>query len=198
MIDHPGFVLEHCRRNCGKSAQDWSLLHQQLEQMLKNLDLLSHLQQKFPVIHYHHLPKISIAGCPNACSQPQIKDIGLTGFLMPKLTEARCTGCQACCRSCQEGALSWQGELEFEPVKCIGCGDCVRSCPTGKILPGESGWTLHLGGRLGRHPQLARLSREKLQTSELPLIIGRILEDYIDNGLPQERLTHFLDRRPHL
>ena len=168
MIDHPGFVLEHCRRNCGKSAQDWSLLHQQLEQMLKNLDLLSHLKQKFPVIHYHHLPKISIAGCPNACSQPQ------------------------------EGALSWQGELEFEPTKCIGCGDCVRSCPTDKILPGESGWTLHLGGRLGRHPQLARLSREKLQTSELPRIIGRILEDYIDNGLPQERLTHFLDRRPHL
>lgn len=137
MIDNPGFVLEHCRKNCSKSAQDWSFLYQQLEQILKSMDLFSHLNQKFPVIHYHHLPKISIAGCPNACSQPQIKDIGLTGFLMPKFTEARCTGCQACCRSCQEGALSWQGRLEFDESSALVAGIVCAHVKQAKYFPGN-------------------------------------------------------------
>lgn len=195
MKDSLGFVLEHCRKNCTKSAQDWSALYEQLEELLKNMDLTDHLDQKFPVIHYHHLPKVTIAGCPNACSQPQIKDIGLSGFLMPKFTEATCSGCQACIDSCLEGALTWQEDMpKLEVEKCIGCGECIRSCQTGRILPGESGWNLHLGGRLGRHPKLARISSEKYQDADALDKILQILNDYKEKSLPQERLTSFLNR----
>lgn len=196
MIGNSGFILEHCRKNCSKSTQDWSLLHEQLEQLLLDMNISAHLGKKFPMIHYHHLPKISLAGCPNGCSQPQIKDIGISGYLMPNFTDAPCTNCQACVRSCQENALTWNEGPVFDEKKCIGCGDCIRSCKTGKILPGESGWCLYLGGRLGRHPQLARLSNERFQTPDLLEKIRWIFNDYLDNSLPQERLTHFLDRRP--
>ncbi|MEL1136411.1 4Fe-4S dicluster domain-containing protein [Desulfitobacterium sp. THU1] len=193
-----GFVLEHCRKNCVKSTQDWSLLYEQLNQLFQDMNFSTHLATKFSSVHYHHLPKIGLAGCPNACSQPQIKDIGIIGYLLPKFTDDHCTGCQACIRSCQEKALTWQEGLVFNEELCLGCGDCIRTCKTGKIVSGESGWNLYLGGRLGRKPKLARLSKEKFRSDKVYQKIGLLLEDYLENCLPNERLTHFLDRRTEL
>lgn len=114
MTKDNGFVLEHCRKNCCKATQDWTFLYESLHQMLNDMNFPSHLAKRFPAIHYHHLPKVNIAGCPNACSQPQIKDIGICGYLTPKFTDTECTGCQACIHSCQENALSWQDGIQFD------------------------------------------------------------------------------------
>jgi len=59
---------------------------------------------------------------------------------------------------------------------------------------GESGWSLRLGGRVGRHPHFAKFVG-KVQTDEevLTWVSDTILR-YIENGQPQERLTHFLER----
>jgi len=42
----------------------------------------------------------------------------------------RCTGCGACIRRCQFGALSKDGELSVpDYTRCVGCGVCVSACP---------------------------------------------------------------------
>lgn len=196
MTESPGYKLEHCRKHCVKSCQDWSELFDQLEQVLKDLDIPTHLTKRFQQVHYHHIPKIALAGCPNGCSQPQIRDIGISGYLTPKLTDNFCSGCQVCVNSCLENALTWENEeVVLEPNLCLNCGDCIRACTTGRIAPGESGWVLHFGGRLGRHPQLARFASIEKNTADVIKRIQSILEDYLENALPAERLNQFLDRQ---
>ena len=42
----------------------------------------------------------------------------------------RCTGCGACIRRCQFGALSKDGEVcVTDYARCVGCGVCVSACP---------------------------------------------------------------------
>lgn len=196
MAENPGYKLEHCRKHCVKSSQDWSELYDQLEQVLKELNIPVHLAKHSQKAQYHHILKIALAGCPNGCSQPQIRDIGISGYLTPKLTNSFCSGCQACINSCLENALTWKHEgVVLNSNLCMNCGDCVRTCTTGRIEPGEFGWVLHLGGRLGRHPQLARIASIEKNNVDIIHRIQSILEEYLENALPTERLNQFLDRQ---
>lgn len=193
-----GYKLEHCRKYCPKSAQDWTALHSQLNELLDELQLTHFITQRFPHLNHHHLPKIALAGCPNGCSQPQIKDIGISGYLRPELTANPCTGCRRCVASCLENAVTWTDEgLDLDINRCLSCGDCIRACPTGKIACGETGWLLRLGGRLGRHPQLAEILSVEKSSEEVIAKIRMILTDYLENSLPQERLSQFLERRSY-
>jgi Pyruvate/2-oxoacid:ferredoxin oxidoreductase delta subunit len=46
------------------------------------------------------------------------------------VAEDRCTGCGACIRRCQFGALSKEGDLcVVDHARCVGCGVCVSVCP---------------------------------------------------------------------
>lgn len=196
MIENTGYILEHCRQNCTKSAQDWKEFYHDLKNILEELDLPKHLNRIFQQIHYHHIPKIALAGCPNGCSQPQIKDIGISGYLRPKITNELCSGCKACIDSCLENALNWKGEeAELNYNFCLECGDCIRACPTGRIASEEAGWLIHLGGRLGRHPQLGKISGREKSNTEVIIRLEAILKDYLENALPGERLNHFLQRQ---
>lgn len=196
MTSNPGYRLEHCRKQCVKSCQDWSELYDQLEQVLKDLNISIHMAKRFNNVHYHHIPSIALAGCPNGCSQPQIRDIGISGYVTPKLMDKFCSGCQVCINSCLEKALTWKNEkVVLDPNLCLKCGTCIRACTTGRIEPDESGWVLHLGGRLGRHPQLARIAGIERNNIDVIHRILSILEDYLENALPTERLNQFLDRQ---
>ncbi|MFH1689645.1 MAG: 4Fe-4S binding protein [Candidatus Eisenbacteria bacterium] len=45
------------------------------------------------------------------------------------VAEDRCTGCGACVRRCQFGALSKDGDLSVvDYARCVGCGVCVSAC----------------------------------------------------------------------
>ncbi|MCK4512237.1 4Fe-4S binding protein, partial [bacterium] len=45
------------------------------------------------------------------------------------VSEDRCTGCGACVRRCQFGALSKEGDLcVVDYARCVGCGVCVSAC----------------------------------------------------------------------
>jgi ferredoxin len=47
-----------------------------------------------------------------------------------KIAEDRCTGCGACIRRCQFGALSKDGDVAVADYsRCVGCGVCVDACP---------------------------------------------------------------------
>ncbi|HEY9069881.1 MAG TPA: 4Fe-4S dicluster domain-containing protein, partial [Candidatus Ozemobacteraceae bacterium] len=59
---------------------------------------------------------IGIAACPNACSRPQIMDVGFIQAEYPAVEAERCIGCGACVRTCREGCLAIAGKhLSFRP-----------------------------------------------------------------------------------
>lgn len=192
----PSYSLNHCRQNCPMAAMDWSEFYDDLEKALQELNLSKTLEERFQPYHFHHIPKIALAGCPNGCSRPQIKDIGVTGFVTPQVSENDCSGCRNCISVCSEKAINWQDEgIVINPKLCVSCGACIRSCPTERIIPKESGWLLSLGGRLGRHPQLAKIVGQVATGKEAKDWILSIIQDYCAQGLSEERLTHYLDRK---
>lgn len=189
-----GFQIEHCRSNCPKSACDWQNLFEALTKRLTELNMQQTLTDKFSPVHYHHLPKISLAGCPNGCSLPNIRDFGISGYVVPQITDAQCSGCNACIGACLEGAITRQSkEITLNQADCISCGDCLRVCPTGTLSAGERGWTIRYGGRVGRHPQFAKFAGQVITDEEVVSLISEVLQRYIEEGQPQERLTHFLN-----
>jgi anaerobic sulfite reductase subunit C len=191
-----GFQLEHCRRNCPKSARNWENLYETLNINLTAMKILPILKDKFQPILHHHVPRICLAGCPNGCSQPNIKDFGISGYVTPRITDAPCSGCNNCVRSCLENAITLQSNgIIIDYTRCLSCGDCLRACPSGALTAGESGWELRFGGRVGRHPQFATLDGFVQTDEEVVTWISETMLQYIMNGRPQERLTHYLERQ---
>lgn len=51
------------------------------------------------------------------------------------IAEERCTGCGACIRRCQFGALSKDGDLcVVDYASCVGCGVCVAACQVDAMM----------------------------------------------------------------
>ena len=100
---------------------------------------------------------VSVSGCPNGCSRPQIADFGLLMAERPRVDVDVCTGCGACAQVCREGAVRILGEKAcIDTETCLSCGACARSCPEQALSPEQQGFRVQVGGKLGRHPQLAR------------------------------------------
>ncbi|AHF06931.1 4Fe-4S dicluster domain-containing protein [Desulfitobacterium metallireducens] len=195
MAKLPSYILDHCRDHCPKATKDWTGFYTQLEKEIQELNLKATLEERFQSFQFHHIPKIALAGCPNGCSRPQIKDIGVTGFMTPQLSGNDCSECQTCISVCQENAISWSEDgIAIDTQECISCGECIRSCPTERISAKESGWLLSLGGRLGRHPQFAKNVGQVRTGQEAKKWILSILQDYCNQGLTEERLSHYLER----
>lgn len=143
--------------NCANAADD---LFEEIEALLKQEDLLGFLRRTVGhAVKPHHAFRISLAECPNACSQPQIKDIGIIGACLPQISDATCTHCNVCVEACRENAVCLEPEAAGPVINadlCLACGACAKACPTGTIIDGKKGWRVMLGGKLGRHPRLAR------------------------------------------
>jgi len=198
-VKHTGFQLEHCRENCPKSARNWHNLYEALTINLTSLNLYQTIEDKFSPVLHHHIPKICLAGCPNGCSSPDIKDFGISGYSIPGITNIKCLGCNECVRSCSEKAITWgTSGIVIDYSRCLSCGDCQRVCPSGTLTIKESGWTLRMGGRVGRHPHFAKLARHVQTDEEVVTWVSDTIQRYIKNGQPLERLTHFLERSDRL
>ncbi len=191
-----GFQIEHCRSNCPKSARQWNALLETLTTNLSNLNINEALETKFNPVLHHHLPKICLAGCPNGCSHPDIKDFSISGYVTPLITEVPCSGCDACVRYCLEKAITLDPmKIIIDNARCLSCGNCTSVCPTGTLARGESGWNLRIGGRVGRHPRFATFAGQVLTDKEVVAWIYETILDYLNNGQPQERLTHYIERK---
>jgi dissimilatory sulfite reductase (desulfoviridin) alpha/beta subunit len=156
-----GFQIETCfgPGGCPKRAAETDKLTEMLEDRLKKGQLRAFLEKSVggPLKHHHEF-RVTVADCPNACSQPQIKDLGIIGAAEPKLTDEACTLCEACVEVCKEDAVTLDEEKEIPVIDhdlCVRCGLCIEECPAGTIALGPSGYRLMLGGKLGRHPRLA-------------------------------------------
>jgi len=134
-------------------------LIKKIERLLKNQDLVGFLRKRVNgKLKFHHEFRATIAECPNACSQPQIKDVGIIGAITPEITDKACTLCSACVDVCQEMAITINIDEKAPTIdmdRCLKCGECVRVCPSGTLSEGKKGFRVLLGGKLGRHPTLA-------------------------------------------
>lgn len=155
-----GYQLETCfgPGGCPNRANISDGLFQKLEKLLKKQDLLGFLKKRVAGdLRFHHEFRVTLADCPNACSQPQIKDIGIIGATLPGITDESCSQCQACIDTCREDAIKLDNlspKIDYDA--CLKCGKCIPVCPTDTLDAACSGYRVQLGGKLGRHPQLAR------------------------------------------
>ena len=135
---------------------------------------------------------MTLADCPNACSQPQIKDVGVIGAAVPGTTAAACSQCGACAASCSEQAIARAAESRpprIDPRLCLNCGQCIQACPTGTIAEARRGFRVQLGGRLGRHPRLARELPGIFSEDQVIEILQGCLGFYKERSLHGERFS---------
>jgi dissimilatory sulfite reductase (desulfoviridin) alpha/beta subunit len=172
------------------------LLLQKFESLVKGKDLLGFLKKRVAGdLKFHHEFRITLADCPNACSQPQIKDIGIIGACRPQLTKEPCTMCEACVDACKENAITLITAKEcpqIEFTRCLYCGTCMKVCPTGTISQGTTGYRVQLGGKLGRHPQLAKELPGIYGKHQVLQIVADCLDFYKQNSKHGERFGKIL------
>lgn len=131
--------------------------------------------------------KIAVSGCPNSCAKPQINDIGLHGVITPELTGG-CTGCTCCMRGCKAGAMEVRESApRIDRDKCVGCGVCVQNCLQQALRAQKAGYTVYVGGKIGRNPLPGTKLFPIIPEQEAIVYIEAILKAY-------QRLAHTGER----
>lgn len=195
-----GFQVETCfgPGGCPNRAVNSDGLPERIEKNLSKRNMKLFLKERVNgTLKMHHELRISISDCPNACSRPQIVDVGLIGACRPEVSLEPCTQCKACAEACKENAVSIKDDVPVvDDSKCLYCGQCVRVCPTGTLQEGAKGYRILVGGKLGRHPRLARELPGIYQPGEALAVIERCLDHYQHHCLKGERFGEILERVP--
>jgi dissimilatory sulfite reductase (desulfoviridin) alpha/beta subunit len=193
-----GYQIETCfgPSGCPNRAIISDQLLSRIETDVKKQDLLGFLKKTVAGdLKFHHEFRITLADCPNACSQPQIKDIGIIGACAPVATGKPCTMCEACVEACKENAIRIDAAKEVPLInddQCLKCGRCIPACPTGTLAEGRRGFRVQLGGKLGRHPQLARELPGIYDENTVTKIVKDCLRFYKNNSKHGERFGQIL------
>lgn len=197
--DIKGYQIETCfgQNGCPNRCVSGDTLLKRLEHLFKEQDLLSFLKNNVKGnLKYHHEFRVGIAECPNACSQPQIRDIALIGASVPLVTDSTCSLCRACVDECKEVTIRMDVNDEKPSINhssCARCGACVNVCPTGTIQCQKSGYRIQLGGRLGRHPQLARELDGLFSEDQVIDLVKDCITFYKQNSTHGQRFSQLID-----
>ena len=196
-----GYQIDSCfgAGGCPNRALNGERLLQRLETLLANADLLGFLRQTVDgPLKFHHEFRVTLADCPNACSQPQIKDVGIIGACSPQRTENPCSACGACTEACREKAIVLDPETpapEIDWCRCLHCAQCVRACPTGTLAEGHRGYRVLLGGKLGRHPRLAKELPGLFDEAQVVAIVGDCLALYKERSRNGARFSEIFSEQ---
>lgn len=197
--DIKGYEVSTCfgGAGCPNVANSCTLLAKEIENVIEKEDLLSFLKENVKEdLKFHHEFRVALSDCPNACSRPQIVDIGIIGSMLPELSNETCTLCNACVEACRENAIDLDKENTLPVIdysKCIMCAKCISACPTETIQKKEEGFRIMLGGRLGRHPRLAMEIPGIHSCDQVISIVKKCLNFYKTNSKNGQRFSHILD-----
>ena len=100
-----GYQLETCfgPNGCPNRVSRDGDMVQRLESILESCNFKEFLKERVKgPLKLHHEFRVTLSDCPNACSRPQIADIGLISACPPVISSAECTGCGECVTTCQE------------------------------------------------------------------------------------------------
>ena len=193
-----GFQVETCfgPGGCPNRAINTDGLPQKLEEKLSKRNFKAFLKKRVEgPLKIHHEFRISISDCPNACSRPQIADIGLIGARRPEVSNETCRQCGACQEVCRENAISLQDGIPFvDDSKCLFCGQCIGVCPTGGLQEVAWGYRILVGGKLGRHPRLATELAGIYEMEDALKVVDRCLDHYYWHCLKGERFGEILEQ----
>ena len=191
MIQNP-WHIERCRARdggCHNALADLSVLTQELEAVIGESGWGERIaaggagRKPRP----HHLLRIALAACPNACSKPQIRDLGIIASVRPNQVLASCTGCGLCVKVCREAAIDLKNNVAVvDSERCVGCGACGAVCPPGAMDMGPLQFRILVGGRLGRHPAWAVEMPATVSREQLVPTVARLLEITLTEALEQE------------
>ncbi|SMC38745.1 4Fe-4S dicluster domain-containing protein [Desulfocicer vacuolatum DSM 3385] len=182
--DIKGYQLDRCfgASGCPHGAMSCEGIMEKAEAVFMEEDILGFLKKEVKGdLKYHHEFRMSCADCPNGCSQPQIKDVGILGAVTPRLTDETCSQCLACVAVCPDLCISLDDNAKAPSIDfdaCMMCGKCINACPSGTIDEGEKGFRVQLGGRLGRHPRLAMEIPRLMSELEVLEVLKRALAFY--------------------
>lgn len=170
-----------------------------IEESLDSADLKSFLKTRVSgPLKIHHEFRVSLSDCPNACSRPQIADLGLIGARKPRVSDsAECDACRACVEACREEAVSLtvdQSGPVIDPDRCLYCGRCIQVCPTGAFEQEARGYRILVGGRLGRHPRLASELEGIHSPEEVLSFVKRAVSHFKQHNRKGERFGDVLNR----
>lgn len=193
-----GYQLDACfgESGCPNRVVDAGRLMTRIEKKLKEADLRGFLKSRVSgKLKFHHEFRVTIADCPNSCPQPQIKDLGIIGACLPEITAEACSMCEACVEACREDAVTLDtsdSSPRIDAERCLYCGKCFKVCPTGTLVKGPCGFRVQLGGKLGRHPRLARELPGIFSEDEVLEILEACLAFYKERTKTGERFGELL------
>ncbi len=180
------FIIKSCRGeevNCPNLLNKPRPLAKKMHDRLNEISFNQRLYDKIPAKILPHMTfKLAVAGCPNSCSMPQIKDFGvITQESVVVDPASECSMCMKCLKVCREGAIVIKEDrtVIIDQEECVNCGLCARVCLTGSIKIDRTGYSIVLGGKVGRHPrfaaQLMELATEEQVLKALEICAERIL-----------------------
>jgi len=193
-----GYEIGTCfgSAGCPNSTNSVTRLSQDIEKIFEKENILGFLKKTVKGdLKFHHEFRVSLSGCPNACSRPQIADIGIIGAVLPGVSNEACTLCGSCVDACDENAIELN-ETNQKPIidyaRCLKCAKCIFACPTGTLGEKQKGYRIMLGGRLGRHPRLAMEIGGLHSHDQVLEIVKNCLAFYKNTSRNGERFSHLM------
>jgi dissimilatory sulfite reductase (desulfoviridin) alpha/beta subunit len=190
-----GFRVENCfgPGGCPNRAGPDEDLAGRIESLLAGSDLRGFLKKTVNgPLKFHHEFTVTLADCPNACSRPQIRDIGIIGAAVPGLTDNPCSMCGQCVEICREDAVTLDENRQMPQIdasRCLDCGQCAGVCPTQTIQTIQRCYKVLLGGKLGRHPRLARPLPGCYDADQVLDIVWRCVDFYKQHSTGGKRFA---------
>lgn len=148
--------------------------------------------------------KIGLTGCPNSCAKPQENDIGFMAVGEPECDLDKCTSCTLCAKVCEKVCARGKREpaiimdADKKPIYrrefCFFEGDCIRVCPVSAWKVKQVGYTVFLGGKIGRFPALGIKVKEFATEKEIFEISKKTINCYKRIAKAGERFGDAIER----